>query len=258
MKSTTSHTLSYTPTEASYHGKLSNTKWGNIEMRFPVSMLILASFCSGVFAIEYSLPFDGRWFVMQGGDTVNVNQHMKERSQWYGVDFMKVAGSTGRTLTKSGGKALEDFYSWGQPVLSPIDGVVRAVVNDKEDNPIGRKDTANAFGNHVVIEAGPGEFVFLAHFQKGSITVKEGDKVTRGQSIGKCGNSGNSDSPHIHIHVQNTLVRYKGLGKNIIFKDIDVELTGKQFTGVTWPLIRGLFVNNTKNSTARDIPPSPK
>lgn len=27
------------------------------------------------------LPFSGRWFVMHGGDTLNVNQHMRDRSQ---------------------------------------------------------------------------------------------------------------------------------------------------------------------------------
>jgi murein DD-endopeptidase MepM/ murein hydrolase activator NlpD len=222
-------------------------------MRFPAFIFIIVSFHPAAFAKEYSLPFDGRWFVTQAGDTPNVNQHIKERSQWYGIDFVKVDGYQNRSPTKSNGKTLDDYYSWGQPVLSPTDGFIRTVVNDKEDNPIGRKDTANAFGNHVVIEAAPDEFVFLAHFQKGSITVKEGDHVIVGQTIGKCGNSGNTDSPHIHIHVQNTPIRYRGMGRNIIFKDIDVELTGKQFTGVTWPLIRGLFVNNSKINNTKQV-----
>jgi hypothetical protein len=36
----------------------------------------------------------------------------------------------------------------------------------------------------------------------------------------------------------------KGLGQNMIFKGINVELTGKVFENVDWPLIRGLFVSN--------------
>lgn len=46
--------------------------------------------------------------------------------------------------------------------------------------------------------------MFLCHFQNGSIKVKAGDRVTRGQPLGLCGNSGNSSEPHLHIHLQTT------------------------------------------------------
>jgi hypothetical protein len=36
----------------------------------------------------------------------------------------------------------------------------------------------------------------------------------------------------------------------VIFKGINVELTGKQFEGVDWPLIRGLFVENGAKGNA--------
>jgi hypothetical protein len=68
---------------------------------------------SNLSAQDYRLPFHGRWFVMQGGDTPNVNQHMSNRAQWYGIDFMKVDGPTGRTLTAAEHPAATDFYSWG-------------------------------------------------------------------------------------------------------------------------------------------------
>jgi hypothetical protein len=194
-------------------------------------------------AADYRLPFDGRWFVMAAGDTLNVNHHMVEPSQWFGMDFMKTGGTTNRGLVKAIGKSLEDYYSWGQPVLSPVDGVVRVVHDGEPDNEIGKTDKKNAFGNHVVIEAGPKEFVYLAHFQKGSIAVKQDQKVKAGTLLGKCGNSGNTSGPHVHMHVQSQLRRYAGRGLNVNFKGIDVLLSGKQFVNVEWPLITGLFVS---------------
>ena len=193
-------------------------------------------------AAEYRLPFDGRWFVMAGGDTINVNHHMVERSQWFGVDFMKTGGPTNRSVAKGRGRSLDDYYSWGQPVLSPVDGVVRKIHDGEPDNPIGTRDQNNAFGNYVVIESGPNEFVYLAHFQKGSIEVKEGVKIKAGKPLGKCGNSGNTDGPHIHMHVQSAFEPYHGNGQNIVFTGIDVLLSGKHFDNVQWPLLQGLFV----------------
>ena len=198
-------------------------------------------------AADYRLPFEGRWFVMAGGDTINVNHHMVERSQWFAVDFMKTGGSNNRSVAKNRGESLEDFYSWGQPVLSPVNGVVRKAHDGEPDHPIGKRDKENAFGNYVVIEAGPTEFVYLAHLQKGSLAVKEGEKISAGKLLGKCGNSGNTDGPHIHMHVQSELKPYTGTGQNISFKGIVVLLSGKQFDNVDWPLIQGLFVWQAKD-----------
>ena len=56
-------------------------------------------------------------------------------------------------------------------------------------------------GNHVILNIGGGTFAFYAHLQPGSLKVKAGDKVRRGQVIGLVGNSGNSTEPHLHFHV---------------------------------------------------------
>jgi hypothetical protein len=123
-----------------------------------------------------------------------------------------------------------------------MSGIVESALDGLPDNPIGVLDKQNAPGNYVVIQTEANRFVFIAHFQKGSICVRRGDFVTAGQLIGRCGNSGNSTAPHIHLHTQDTLILNKGQGQNMIFGDINVELTGKIFENVDWPLIRGLFV----------------
>lgn len=40
-----------------------------------------------------------------------------------------------------------------------------------------------------------------AHLQPGSLLVKAGDRVKRGQVLGLVGSSGNSDVPHLHFHI---------------------------------------------------------
>ncbi len=205
-------------------------------------MTLLAA-STPAFAADYQLPFTGRWFVAQGGDTPNVNQHVRVPAQWYAIDFMKAGGENGRSPVRSNGGTIEDFYSWGESVLAPAEGEIVNAVDEFPDNPLGTKDAKNPAGNYVVIKAAADRFVFVAHLQKGSVAVKTGDHVQAGQLLGKCGNSGNSDAPHIHMHVQKTPVLNEGHGQNMIFRDIDVELTRQTFTKVTWPLIRGLFVS---------------
>lgn len=206
-----------------------------------ISLLVLASAAG---AQEYRLPFAGRWFVMQGGDTPNVNDHMGVPAQWFGLDFAKVGGPSQRELARGTPTKAEDFYSWGEPVLAPVDGEIIAVVDGLPDNPLGVKDPQHPAGNHVVLKTAEGRFVFLAHFQRGTISATVGQRVEAGARLGACGNSGNSDFPHIHMHIQDTPVLNTGRGQNPVFAHIDVDLAGKHFADVAWPLIRGLFVAN--------------
>jgi murein DD-endopeptidase MepM/ murein hydrolase activator NlpD len=56
-------------------------------------------------------------------------------------------------------------------------------------------------GNHVVIRGDSGVCVLVAHLQRGSIEVARGQLVQRGDVVGRCGNSGNSTEPHVHMQV---------------------------------------------------------
>jgi hypothetical protein len=218
---------------------------GDAERLKETVSVLLTTFALGANAQELVLPFEGRWFVAQGGDTPNVNHHMMVRAQWYGVDFAKVGGASSRALTSAEEPSrLEHFYSWNQLVLAPLDGVVTSVVNDLPDNPLGEKDVRRPAGNHVAIRTEAGTYVFLAHLKWGSVAVEVGERLTRRQVVGRVGNSGNSDFPHLHLHMQNSPTINEGEGLNLLFSGMDVELTGKVFEDVTWPLIRGLFVQS--------------
>ena len=89
------------------------------------------------------------------------------------------------------------------------DGVVTSMRNDIPQNTPGAKELAVPItldtigGNHVIMEIGEGLYAFYAHMQPGSVRVKVGDHVRRGQVLGLLGNSGNSSEPHLHFHICN-------------------------------------------------------
>ena len=46
--------------------------------------------------------------------------------------------------------------------------------------------------------------VLLAHLQRGSVCVVPGQGLVEGQQIARCGNSGNSTQPHVHLQVMDS------------------------------------------------------
>lgn len=46
--------------------------------------------------------------------------------------------------------------------------------------------------NHVVLDLGGGHYALYAHLEPGSLRVKTGDRVQRGQVLGLVGNTGDS------------------------------------------------------------------
>lgn len=96
------------------------------------------------------------------------------------------------------------------------------IVNDVQDNkPVGTENTEQIAGNHVIIDHGNGEFSYYAHLQKGSVSVKAGDVVKAGDTLGKCGNSGNSSEPHLHFEVANSAELYTTKSLRVHWKDAD-------------------------------------
>ena len=61
----------------------------------------------------------------------------------------------------------------------------------------------NVDGNHIVLDIGGGVWAFYAHLNKGTLLVKLGDKVKKGQVIAKLGNTGNANASHMHFQLMN-------------------------------------------------------
>ena len=64
-----------------------------------------------------------------------------------------------------------------------------------------QRDCGGDWGNHIVIQHPNGLFTRYAHLYPDSTQVKVGQKVTRGQELGKMGNSGRSDIRHLHFEL---------------------------------------------------------
>ena len=61
------------------------------------------------------------------------------------------------------------------------------------------KSTSDYGGNNVMLEIAPNVFAWYAHLRHGSIAVKVGDAVKAGARIGRLGNTGPSEGPHLHL-----------------------------------------------------------
>lgn len=147
------------------------------------------------------LPFQGEWTVFWGGRTLAQNYHAATSDQRFAYDFVvEVDGRTHR----GPGTANEDYHCFGRPVLAPAPGVTVSARDGVADNVPGWTNPEEPAGNHVVIDHGDDEHSVLAHLRKGSLRVGMGETVAAGDTVGLCGNSGNSSEPHLHYHLQDS------------------------------------------------------
>jgi hypothetical protein len=118
-------------------------------------------------------------------------------SMRYAVDITKLS-RWGNDAEEFLPRQNDKYAVFHQVVYSPCDGVV-SDVEDKWPNETPWSGNAPYnVGNHVLIRS-EDIGVLMGHLQKGSITVKTGDRVKKGQPIGQSGNSGWTSQPHLHI-----------------------------------------------------------
>lgn len=175
-------------------------------------------------AVTLHAPFEGEWHVPSAGRSSLVTHHWTPLAdQSYAVDF--VVERNGRTHAGDSND-LASYYCWDEPMLAPADGTVVEAEDVHPDQRIGETASDNFAGNVVVIEFGPDLYVQLAHLRAGSVTVDVGDQVQAGDIIGRCGNSGHSLEPHLHMQVQDTPAsnnhHTRGDGDSIPFRFDDI------------------------------------
>ena len=146
-------------------------------------------------------------------------------NQRFALDLVGV-GEGGKTQRGDGSRN-EDFYAFGRELIAPADGTIIEIIEGVRDNSPGSLNPYSALGNCVIIQHREDEVSVLAHLKRGSTVVKVGDKVKRGQLLGKCGNSGNSSEPHLHFHLQDSPVIQDGQGINCVFQKVMVTENGK-------------------------------
>lgn len=146
--------------------------------------------------------------------TVDGNVHIPGR---FAIDLIRLLPSgrahTDRMTTP------DDWNGFGAEVLAVKDATVAAAVDGRRDADAAGKPREvvardNAAGNYIALDLGSGRFAFYEHLQQGSVGVKVGDRVVRGQVIARIGSSGSvSSGPHLHFHVSdgNSLLGAEGL-----------------------------------------------
>ena len=146
--------------------------------------------------ITLQSPFQDSWYVVQGGNSPLINHHYFFGSQKYALDLIVAEDGT---LPLEKVQALDRYQSFDRDLFSPVDGKIVEMRNDLPDLPIGEFDRQNIAGNYIVIQTKDNFYILLAHLKQESIVVAAGDTVKAGEKIGKCGNSGNTSQPHLHL-----------------------------------------------------------
>jgi hypothetical protein len=190
--------------------------------------------------LTYELPVRGEWVTLAGGREKARNYHATFPPVRWGFDFTRVVDGAKFELD---GKKAADWHCFGEPVYAPVDGEIVRLENHHVDNHPGEISPTSMTGNHVVIKAAPAEFVYLSHLQKGSIVVTLDQQVKRGDLLGRCGNSGQSPEPHLHMHVQDRVEFPIAQGVPIEFSNYvangEAVVRGMPAGGTDWDAVDG-------------------
>lgn len=131
-----------------------------------------------------------------------------------------ISNSDLRQMASGYGRRVDPVYGTmkfheGMDFSSPVGTKVYAT----GDGVVSSAGWKSAYGNMIEINHGFDYTTRFAHLSE--ILVKPGQKVSRGDLIGKVGNTGKSTGPHLHYEV-----RYKGQPRNPInyyFQDLTPE-----------------------------------
>jgi Peptidase family M23 len=113
------------------------------------------------------------------------------------------------------------YYCHGQAVLAVADGRVITARDGLPENIPGHGDAFHpavpitletVAGNTITLDLGDGQFAYYMHLQPGSLRVKAGDRVRRGQLLAHVGASGDAREPHLHFEVTTSSKLLSGEG----------------------------------------------
>jgi murein DD-endopeptidase MepM/ murein hydrolase activator NlpD len=117
----------------------------------------------------------------------------------------------------------ESYVDYGASIYAVADGTVVSILDTVDANApgvlpandpvLGPKLTVeNVDGNHIILDIGGGVYAMYAHLIKGSMTVKPGDTVKKGDVIAKLGNTGNANASHMHFQLMNAAQQFNADG----------------------------------------------
>ncbi|MDQ2699540.1 MAG: M23 family metallopeptidase, partial [Actinomycetota bacterium] len=135
---------------------------------------------------------------------INGQLHAPER---FAIDYVQL-DDTGRFFTGPVDE-LSSYHFFGANILAVGDGPIVSMRWDLPEQVPGANPSGLALeeygGNHIVQDLGDGHYAFYAHLQPGNpLGVEVGQQLERGEVIALLGNTGNTDSPHLHFHIMDS------------------------------------------------------
>jgi len=169
----------------------------------------------------------------------------------FAIDFVKL----NREGKPYSGNANDNasYFGYGLSVVSATRGRVVEVLDGMPDQVPGHlvppHEISQFTGNYVIVAISSGQYALYAHLAPGSVRVKRGDTVAVGQILGKLGNSGNSDGPHLHFQIMDSASPFNTHGLPFVFKQMGYQ---GRLKGALAPSIESLFQGGAAETTTNE------
>jgi murein DD-endopeptidase MepM/ murein hydrolase activator NlpD len=161
-------------------------------------------------------------------------------AQRFAIDWVRLF-EDGRTF-RGDPRSNDSYRAFGAKVLAVADGVVIDAVDGLPENvpdPVARAvpiTPATVSGNYILLDLGDAAYAVYAHLQPGSLKVRKGDRVRRGQLLALVGNTGNSSEPHLHFHIADRPSPIDAEGIPYAFASFALEAEPQVVTSALRPL----------------------
>jgi murein DD-endopeptidase MepM/ murein hydrolase activator NlpD len=167
------------------------------------------------------------WWASDGPSNIPDNHHRRgiwisngqlTISRRFATDWIlekKGHGSSGNPNDR------RSYYGYGQDVYAVGDATVVTAKDGQPENVPGFGENFHPAvpvtletvgGNTIALNLGGGQYAWYFHLQPGSVRVKAGEHVRRGQPLGKIGCSGDARMPHLHFEVTTSATVLAGEG----------------------------------------------
>jgi hypothetical protein len=156
---------------------------------------------------QYIFPLKGS--ISTCGNYNTLPDHRQHYSMEFAFDMSQY--NVDQKLCYKEHMCVEDYIVYGKEILAIADGEVVDCYHSftmttswdwNERKPlIDKYGLAAQCGNHIVLKHANEEYSFYGHLLTDSLTVKKGARVKQGQVIGKVGNTGLSNCPHLHFQL---------------------------------------------------------
>ena len=164
-----------------------------------------------------SPPLEGANWTASDGPSNNPDNHHRRGifvldgraviSRRYAIDWEQIRD--GATFSGDS-RDVRSYFAYGRPVLAVADGRVVTARDGLPDNIPGHGESFHpavpitietVAGNTITLDLGGGQFAYYMHLQPGSLRVKVGDRVRRGQALARIGSTGDAREPHLHFEI---------------------------------------------------------